>query len=98
MCSSGSSVLIAFLKVSQKIDSFMASGDQCRNTGGNMLAELLMQAGALPEPSTDMAVAADTAGHPLLEAQPLAAAFSPAALPGRWDARYSGKPSMLLPH
>ena len=34
---------IAFLKVSQKIDSFMASlGINVGNTGGNMMAELLI--------------------------------------------------------
>lgn len=34
---------IAFLKVSQKIDSFMASlGVNVGNTGGNMMAELLI--------------------------------------------------------
>ena len=89
---------IAFLKVSQKIDSFMASlGINVGNTGGNMMAELLIAGRALPEPSMGMVVAADTAGHPLPEAQPLAAAFSPEGLPVQWDARYSGKPSMLLP-
>ena len=96
---------IAFLKVSQKIDSFMASlGINVGNTGGNMMfvdeAHFFKNCFVFrseEEPSMGMVVAADTAGHPLPEAQPLAAAFSPEALPVQWDARYSGKPSMLLP-
>ena len=40
---------IAFLKVSQKIDSFMASlGINVGNTGGNMMAELLIAGRGLP--------------------------------------------------
>ena len=42
---------IAFLKVSQKIDSFMASlGINVGNTGGNMMAELLIAGRSLASP------------------------------------------------
>lgn len=42
---------IAFLKVSQKIDSFMASlGINVGNTGGNMMAELLIAGRGLKSP------------------------------------------------
>lgn len=89
---------IAFLKVSQKIDSFMASlGINVGNTGGNMMAELLIAGRGLAGAFHGHGGGGGYRRAPLPEAQPLAAAFSPAALPVQWDARYSGKPSMLLP-
>lgn len=50
---------IAFLKVSQKIDSFMASlGVNVGNTGGNMMAELLTPEEVLQVPFEGMEVEA----------------------------------------
>ena len=50
---------IAFLKVSQKIDSFMASlGVNVGNTGGNMMAELLIAGRGLAIPFEGMEVEA----------------------------------------
>ena len=67
----------------QKIDSFMASlGINVGNTGGNMMAELLIAGRGLAGAFHGHGVAADTAGHPLLEAQPLGGSFLSGGLAG----------------
>lgn len=87
---------IAFLKVSQKIDSFMASlGINVGNTGGNMMAELLIAGRSL---ASSMHLRggggeADT-GHLLLQVQLLSVEAScqadwPELSEGRWNVAQS---------
>ena len=85
---------IAFLKVSQKIDSFLASlGINVGNTGGNMMAELLIAGRSL---TGSMVVAATT--KPLLPEVRLSQEASyPAGLPGQWEDRYKEKRSIPQP-
>ena len=92
---------IAFLKVSQKIDSFLASlGINVGNTGGNMMAEPLIAGRSLTVPCVPMAVAA-TAKPLLTEVRLSQEASYPAGLPERWEDRYKGKrliPQPVIPN
>lgn len=89
---------IAFLKVSQKIDSFMASlGINVGNTGGNMMAELLIAGRGLAGAFHGHGGGGGYRRASSPGSAAVGGSFLSGALPGRWDARYSGKPSMLLP-
>lgn len=88
---------IAFLKVSQKIDSFLASlGINVGNTGGNMMAELLIAGRSLTGSMRSHGGAATT--KPLLPEVRLSQEASyPAGLPGQWEDRYKEKRSIPQP-
>ena len=78
---------IAFLKVSQKIDSFLASlGINVGNTGGNMMAELLIAGRSLTG-----SMRSHGGGGYHKEAS------YPAGLPGQWEDRYKEKRSIPQP-
>ncbi len=88
---------IAFLKVSQKIDSFLASlGINVGNTGGNMMAELLIAGRSL---TGSMRSHGGGGYHkPLLPEVRLSQEASyPAGLPGQWEDRYKEKRSIPQP-
>lgn len=88
---------IAFLKVSQKIDSFLASlGINVGNTGGNMMAELLIAGRSL----TGSMRSHGGGGYRKASSPGSAAAQEasyPAGLPEQWEDRYKGKRSIPQP-
>ena len=89
---------IAFLKVSQKIDSFMASlGINVGNTGGNMMAELLIAGRGLAGAFHGHGGGGGYRRASSPGSAAVGGSFLSGGLPVQWDARYSGKPSMLLP-
>ena len=87
---------IAFLKVSQKIDSFLASlGINVGNTGGNMMAELLIAGRSL---TGSMRSHGGGGYHKASSPGRLSQEASyPAGLPGQWEDRYKEKRSIPQP-
>ena len=89
---------IAFLKVSQKIDSFLASlGINVGNTGGNMMAELLIAGRSLTG-----SMRSHGGGGYHKASSPGSAAVAGKlpirrAWPGQWEDRYKEKRSIPQP-